>query len=300
MLNYKTFEEDIKKARELGKPCKIMVASEEEAATIVTWQEINDFLNSGQVDFPRVRLANSSNAEMLGYRGFLETRLTKSGYNLGRVRKKAFLDKIIRGSSIIIDRCMDYFPNTRTINDFAESALLGKASSNLYCSWSNSSSFGWHFDGHDVIAIQIQGSKKWSFKEPTFEYPTNSDKSFLMEVPQQETCFELRIEPGEAVYVPKGYWHVVETLTENSVHLTVGINKARNLDVLSIIEQELRRHAFFRMDLPDKISPEYVINFKEQLMASINEIDLDQAISRAKFESCLDLADAKINLPNLY
>ncbi|MGK3325813.1 JmjC domain-containing protein, partial [Escherichia coli] len=35
-----------------------------------------------------------------------------------------------------------------------------------------------HFDNHDVIAVQIEGIKKWKVYNPTYSYPLEDERSF--------------------------------------------------------------------------------------------------------------------------
>lgn len=58
-----------------------------------------------------------------------------------------------------------------------------------------------HADGHDVIAVQLHGSKSWNV----------------------DGLGALTLEPGDALYLPAGTRHSAVTNERSSLHLTIGI-----------------------------------------------------------------------------
>lgn len=83
-----------------------------------------------------------------------------------------------------------------------------------------------HYDGHDVLILQIQGSKTWHLyigaDIPPREIQRDMDKAVAIEGLPVPT--ELRLEAGDVLYLPRGRVHAAETISEPSIHLTVGIH----------------------------------------------------------------------------
>lgn len=94
-----------------------------------------------------------------------------------------------------------------------------------------------HFDGNDNIVIQAAGTKRWRYA-PNFSlrYPTAayilgnhvaSGSYQSREAPPAWRAVSARdwtwmdMTPGTVLFMPRGTWHAVETLTEESLHFNI-------------------------------------------------------------------------------
>lgn len=78
-----------------------------------------------------------------------------------------------------------------------------------------------HYDHHDVIILQVHGTKCWSLWEPTVRDPLPEYAPEQFET--NGTRHEVTMAPGDVLYIPRGWTHAATTTTETSLHLTVGI-----------------------------------------------------------------------------
>lgn len=82
-----------------------------------------------------------------------------------------------------------------------------------------------HYDDHDVLILQIGGSKVWHLhggvRIPPHEMQRR-DKAVTPDGRVPPT--ELRLEAGDVLYLPRGLVHAAEADAEPSVHLTVGVH----------------------------------------------------------------------------
>ncbi|WP_239314188.1 cupin domain-containing protein [Plantactinospora mayteni] len=118
---------------------------------------------------------------------------------------------------------------------------------NLYLSEPESTSFGPHWDGHDVLVVQLGGSKRWTFfGEPV---PHATRQLSQGKCPDQ-VISDFTLVPGDLVFVPRGWWHDVETLDGPSVHVSLAIYPVTFLDVLvSQLRDAARAHDVLRADV---------------------------------------------------
>ena len=97
---------------------------------------------------------------------------------------------------------------------------------NAYVTPPDSSGLMPHYDDHDVLILQIQGSKTWHLyvgaDRPPRQIQRDNDKAVALESLPAPT--DLRLEAGDVLYVPRGRVHAAETNSEASIHLTVGIH----------------------------------------------------------------------------
>jgi hypothetical protein len=83
-----------------------------------------------------------------------------------------------------------------------------------------------HYDDHDVLILQIQGSKIWHLYDgpdvPPRELQPEKDKAVAIDGLPLLT--DLCLEVGDVLYLPRGQVHAAETNSELSAHLTVGLH----------------------------------------------------------------------------
>jgi len=147
---------------------------------------------------------------------------------------------------------------------------------NLYCTPGNSRGFNLHFDTHEVFVLQLFGKKQWQIYEPTVRLPLEfvpplpfeNDREALKrfragrksgqdEIEPTELgplVLEALLEPGDCLYLPRGFVHQAVAHDEPSVHLTIGIHVLTWLDLLSVaLGQAAYRNEDLRRALPMRI-----------------------------------------------
>ncbi|MCW2623214.1 MAG: Cupin 4 family protein, partial [Frankiales bacterium] len=95
--------------------------------------------------------------------------------------------------------------------------------------------FDFHHDTHDVFVLQVSGRKRWVVHEPVTRLPLKSQPAAGSHlVPEgAEPQLDVELEPGDALYLPRGYVHAALTTDEHSVHLTIGVLATTWYDVLT-------------------------------------------------------------------
>src|SRR5258708_3121010 len=107
---------------------------------------------------------------------------------------------------------------------------------------------GPHWDGHDVLILQVHGRKLWKVYPMTREHPIQGDPKD--EKPPEEPVWEGMLESGDLLYIPRGWWHVAVPVDEPTLHLTVGLHRPTGLDFVSWYAERLRSQAVVRENLP--------------------------------------------------
>lgn len=265
---------------------------------LVDWNAINHLLEKDIIDFPRVRLANDSNPAIRGFRGFMNYSLTVTGEKSPHVNRYNLLKNLQSGSTLIIDRCQAYFEPVRSVTDYLSRVLRCRASANLYCAWSSTPSFGIHFDNHDVIALQIEGNKLWDIYPPTHPYPMLSDKSFDFTPPEGPPQMTWKTAPGQAIYLPAGYWHNVRTEGDRSLHISFPVIRPRKIDVIKTILDSLSRYPEMRQPVAYDSSSIDNAELRDLLKTCLSDVDIGMWES-AIVEDCIRQGYIKFNLPDI-
>lgn len=121
---------------------------------------------------------------------------------------------------------------------------------NIYFGGPNSVGFPLHVDHHDVLVLQVLGSKRWTVYPPTLPDPIALPEH-LTQPPQGAPAWEGQLEAGDVLYLPRGYWHCAHGSPElGTLHLACGIQPLTGLHFLTWLRQELMDEAIFRKNVP--------------------------------------------------
>lgn len=161
----------------------------------------------------------------------------------------------------------------KTLCRSIEQELRFPTRANLYCTPAASRGFDLHFDTHEVLVLQVLGKKRWQAFEPIVKLPLEhvprlpfeTDPEALLRsrggreagqgnIQAEELgalAVDTMLEPGDCLYLPRGFVHGAEALDEPSVHLTIGIHVLTWLDLFSVaLGQSAYRHEALREALP--------------------------------------------------
>ena len=111
-----------------------------------------------------------------------------------------------------------------------------------------------HYDTHDVFVLQVGGRKKWKVwgnprPLPLRKSSDSYDPDLVgAEVRAKAPLYEVTLEPGDSIYLPRGFIHEAVTTDCSSLHISIGVMVNRWLDVM--IELTENALAKCRQDLP--------------------------------------------------
>ncbi|MGK7221227.1 cupin domain-containing protein [Kocuria flava] len=116
----------------------------------------------------------------------------------------------------------------------AFSAALGgelghPVQANAYVTPPQNRGFDDHYDVHDVFVLQIEGTKRWVLHEPVHpdplrDQPWTGRRAAVAEAAKGRAHLDVVLEPGDALYLPRGWLHAAQAQGAVSVHLTLGIH----------------------------------------------------------------------------
>ena len=142
---------------------------------------------------------------------------------------------------------------------------------NLYCTPKNSRGLNRHYDRHDTLILQIAGSKHWAvYSSPEnlplehvpllgFEKAGESMRyrgapvvhDLVERTTGEKPINEFVMDPGDFLYLPRGFVHEARTTEDISVHVTIGIHVLTWLDLIAVsLGQFGHKDPRFRKALP--------------------------------------------------
>ena len=112
-------------------------------------------------------------------------------------------------------------------DDFREQGVvLGKpVRANAYFTPPRAQGLDPHYDDHDVLVLQLHGSKRWRIhqevKWPRRPMAGALPREFIKAAPQ-----DLTLTPGDVLYLPRGFVHEAASMETASLHLTLSVQAA--------------------------------------------------------------------------
>jgi hypothetical protein len=141
----------------------------------------------------------------------------------------------------------------RPLAEFAralEARLGHPVQANAYYTPRRSQGLPVHHDTHDVFVLQVAGAKRWLVYEPALELPLK-DQRYSAELGEPgDPVDDLVLEPGDTLYLPRGWLHEALTSESDSLHLTIGVNVYTWLDAFKAALAECEDDAEFRRSVP--------------------------------------------------
>lgn len=154
------------------------------------------------------------------------------------------------GATVILSGLHERLPRLARFCRAIEAAMSARVQTNIYMTPTGNQGFNPHYDGHDVLVLQIAGTKEWRIYGTPIELPL-PDQNFErgMEVGEETQRFVL--EPGDTVYIPRGMAHDAVATDETSLHITTGLMFRTWADVVAeAVIAKAHREPAMRRALP--------------------------------------------------
>jgi hypothetical protein len=164
--------------------------------------------------------------------------LADGGLDLARLR-----DDFADGYTIVADNLERYVRPIASLSHSIEVELNFPTQVNAYVTPPESQGFIPHYDHHDVLVLQVRGSKTWHLYGDAAVPPHQMQRRKEVVAADLPSPTDLRLQAGDVLYLPRGRVHAAETNSEPSVHLTAGIHAPTVLTLLT--------HALHTLSLRD-------------------------------------------------
>lgn len=270
---------------------------------LLTLDDVDDLLSRRGLRTPFLRVARDGRTVPSG--GF-----TRGGGVGATIADQVADDRLARlftsGSTLVLQ---GLHRTHGPLLDFARelSADLGHpVQMNAYVTPPQNRGFDAHYDTHDVFVLQVAGRKRWVVHRPTAPLPTPSmpwtdHRDDVTAATQVDPQLDVTLEPGDALYLPRGYVHAASALGGVSAHITVGIHPWTRRHVADEILSGLSAALPLRESLPlgiDVASPDEVDaparDVLDAVIAHLTALRDDPALGRRVAGGLRAAADAAV------
>jgi hypothetical protein len=198
------------------------------------------------------------------------------------------------GYTIVLNGIDRRWPPIALLCRRLETELRHNVGANVYFTPARSQGFLPHFDGHDVFILQVEGAKCWRVFRAMADLPLENTPSDFDPKDLGKPEHEFLLEPGDLLYIPRGFVHSAATSAGSSIHITLGIHPVRWVDVMigavrRAAESDIALRAAFSAD--GSASPEALTNHLQGLLGKIANGDLCREVVRHRLATASEGAN---------
>ncbi len=235
---------------------------------LLSWSEVNGMLQKHRLEPPRLRLVRK------GEFAPKEKFLRYEGGKIPFVVPEKLSQRLRDGYTLIIDAVDDMVDGVMRAAEHFERVLHESVQVNMYAGWREQQGFNRHCDTHDVVVLQVYGKKYWRVYEGGRPHPLKDDVE-RNDVAPDKVVWEGMLEDGDALYIPRGWWHEASAVGEVTLHLTFGIHQRTGVNLVHWLADQLRASTEFRAPLRRFASrdeqQQQLDELKRQLITAIDD-----------------------------
>ncbi len=139
------------------------------------------------------------------------------------------------GYTLIIKDAALFSADLQRFCNHLQRDLMAFAQPNVYITPPAAQGFQVHHDTHDTLTAQIAGEKTWRIYEPIIALPLESQPFHSgTKVEGLKLLDEVRLLPGDTLYIPRGFPHEAKTSASMSLHCTFALAPVRITDVMDL------------------------------------------------------------------
>ncbi len=167
---------------------------------------------------------------------------------------------------------------------------------NAYLTTGAAAGFGLHWDDHDVIVVQVAGTKTWEVRGTSRPAPMYRDAQ-PNTTPPDQIVWSGELTAGQVMHIPRGHWHQATRGDQDprgfSLHLTFGFTRRTGVDWLAWVADQAREVELARADLPRHPDPRLPAAHTAALAELAHELAHDRTPARMLAEARVLAAPAR-------
>jgi hypothetical protein len=205
------------------------------------------------------------------------------------------VEAFARGASLLIPGLQHRLAKFQNLCRQFDNALLSHGlplrqatTANAYVTPPRAQGFGPHYDNHCAVILQLQGAKRWSIHAPAEPVPVKRCPNVIPDGDLGDVVMSVRLEPGDVLYVPRGYPHYAASDDDVSLHVTLALYASTWSDAVGALACGV---AAFRAAVRPRPEPAMraLQYYRSRLLAALDKVDVAEILQRKLGESLTDL-----------
>lgn len=217
-------------------------------ADVLSLATVDDLLAAGGLRFPALRVVREG--KTLPRRRFTKAHRTGGRTVSDAVDGDAVLRAFGEGATIVLQAMHRFHPPVQAFCDGLEGFFGHPLQANAYLTPAGARGLGAHHDTHDVLVLQLHGTKRWSLFETVVSDPVPSFPKSPRHPDPGPASQTLELRPGDCLYLPRGVPHQAVGTGGASLHLTLGVRSPTWLEVVGRVMERAGELEELREALP--------------------------------------------------
>ena len=142
------------------------------------------------------------------------------------------------GATLILNQADSTVPSLNAVCRNLSLEMGFRTWANVYITPRGAAGFSRHSDDHEVVILQITGSKRWLLH------------------PADAPAVETGLQAGHLLYVPRGLPHCAQTQEEDSIHVTVGMRPSYAYELIGELAALAADDNEFQQPMPPRFADE--------------------------------------------
>ncbi|MEQ8910247.1 MAG: cupin domain-containing protein [Vicingaceae bacterium] len=184
--------------------------------------------------------------------------------------------------SLVVDRIQNYSPKFSSFLSELKQELGTFLSANLYVTSPLLQTLETHYDLHDVIVMQLCGSKQWTIA-PSDQLPTKHENHDLNQL-LIEQGQSIELKQGDLLYLPRGFAHKAVAGSKGSCHIAIGVYVIKYFHLLESMLEEAKKKVFFRSSISHQAAHDKHGNdldlFEAEFKQLLKEMDWEKLMEK--------------------
>jgi hypothetical protein len=213
---------------------------------------IDQLLSQRGLRTPFIRLAKQG--KVIPARDFTRAGGLGAGVS-DQVADDKVLGLIADGATLVLQALHRNWPPLVRFGSRLSAELGHPVQINCYLTPPQNQGFAPHYDTHDVFVLQVAGRKRWVAHRPVLTDPLpgqdwEQHREAVAARSAEAPLLDLMLQPGDALYLPRGFIHSAVAQGQTSIHLTVGVHPVTRHHLLKHLLAEAAGESSLRASLP--------------------------------------------------
>jgi len=269
-----------------GKTPIHMKGHPERFAYLLTWDSLNAMLSRDDFEGPKFEVVKGG--KMVPPAEYRERIEYNGNYQAQRINLGKLNHLCREGASLVLKFLQrERHKPISHLCRILELALASDVHVTAIAGWHDTQGFSTHWDKVDVFVMQVEGKKHWRIFPPTQRYHDDPDQ--FTGAPQDNPYWEGDLNPGDFLYIPRGWWHDAHPSVGPVLHLSfIKMKSLTGLDLAKHVLNRLACYEPFRSDIP-----RYANTSEQEAYISMFRKTVNEAMDKLSLEGFLQEVDSK-------
>lgn len=201
-----------------------------------TWDDVDTMINDHSVQAPAFRMAQEGR---LISQDFLCRPEGSTSLGLSGLMDPARVLSALRsGATLVLQGLNRFWPPLSNLCRQLSFEIGHPVFVNAYLTPPTARGFSAHRDPYHAWLVQCEGSKRWQLWAPDADHSADPPS------------FEVTLEEGDVLWIPRGWWHSGASIDTPSLHVTLTVWATNIEDVLKAMIASLPGGAEMKRELP--------------------------------------------------